>query len=140
MEASRSMSKRNLGDIVTMPLPTEWAPARPGGLSVPGVRPTATPGVAPGAPGGIPYTTGVPGSGFVAANGLAVPDPVVGSMPIMPGGWQTAPLLPDSALPPALRRTNPLLRRMRYIPNRYDFEIFGHAAVWKWIAENGGLK
>jgi len=61
-------------------------------------------------------------------------------MPIMPGGWQTAPLLPDSVLPPALRRTNPLLQRMRYIPNRYDFEIFGHAAVWKWIAENGGLK
>jgi hypothetical protein len=74
-----------------------------------------------------PYSSGVP-------NGT---DPVPN-----PGAptWGRQPVLPDSMLPPALQRSNPLLRHQVYRANGYDMAIAQDAKRWGWIKANGGLK
>lgn len=56
----------------------------------------------------------------------------------VPVQWTPPSILPDSVLPPALKRvqteTDPL-----WFPNMYDQQILQQAAVWKYVAENGGL-
>jgi hypothetical protein len=47
---------------------------------------------------------------------------------------------PNSILPPALDRTNPLLRIVRPEPNKWDRKILREAQAWNWIAAHGGLK
>lgn len=106
-----------LGDIVTMPLPTEWGPE-------------IVPAVSGGVPG--PFSRGIPQT-------LNVPAPVVGQPP---AGKETTPwlVLPDSLLPAPLQLSNPLLRRTQFLPNRWDIAIARRAWLWQWIAEHGGLQ
>jgi hypothetical protein len=65
--------------------------------------------------------------------------PPSGSGP-RPLPYARQPILPDSVLPPALQRTNPLLRFVEYTPNKWDAKMLREAAAWRWIALNGGLK
>lgn len=135
--------RNHLGDIVTMPLPTQWAPSPRRGLP-PGGVPS---GFTQGLPGTIPIGN-QPGGGF--GPGL-VPgvDPVTGlripgsaTEPITdPGAWRPELVLPDSMLPPALRRDNPLVTgRIVYAPNRWDLSLMNKARMWEWIQNHGGLR
>lgn len=180
-----------LGDIVSMPLPTEWAadvvPPIPNGryLNIP---PGATPGSIPnsdtgagagfqewGMPGGFgPWSGygaegsgpgdglgpqggpdgsggwnarghhgGSNGNGNNAGGGMMSPDGLVVPFPAtqQPGGnWTPQALLPDWVLPPALQRSNPLMRQMEYRRNQYDNKILRQAWVWDYIKMHGGIK
>lgn len=55
-------------------------------------------------------------------------------------GWQPQVIVPDAALPPALRRSNPMQRRNVWTPNRYDYRLRYEAMAWQWMAEHGGLR
>lgn len=124
--------KNNLGDIVTMPLPTQVGPQRPtaftGNLVIP---PPAMGSAFPGGPTGNPNMPGslMPGPGTPNARGNA------GVTPFTP-----QPLIPDNFLPPALRRTNPLLRRTTWIPSIADQTLWREARAWKWIQQHGGIE
>lgn len=137
----------SLGDIVTMPLPEQWGPEyQYQGGGVPAYGPdgqlldvSQTGFLVPG--GGSQANPGAPGGGpggFLSPTGLNVPGAVV-----EPGGmgpaWTRPPLLSDSMLPPALQRSNPLLRRTPWAPNRYDWELGQMSALWGWIRTHGGL-
>jgi len=127
----------NLGDIVNMPLPTQWAPEIQSWLG-----PTAPPG------GALPFVPAIPGSvtasesPFTAATGampgLQVPPTI--SQPAA-GQW-SQPHLPDSVLPPALQRNNPLLRRqpVDWRPGLWDMRIILEAHLWSYIKNHGGIK
>jgi hypothetical protein len=140
-----------LGDIVTMPLPTEWGPeVLPAGNGV-AVSYVNQPGLAPtggnGGPGGIPGGPGAiavgspdglaPGQG---PNGLRIPGTTVGGGFPSPAAWRPDVILPDWLLPPALQRGNPLLRRATWTPNRWDMKLVAKARAFAWIAAHGGLK
>jgi hypothetical protein len=56
------------------------------------------------------------------------------------GLYAPQPILPDSMLPAALQRSNPLLRFQHYTPNRFDAKMLREAAAWRWISLHGGLK
>lgn len=78
-----------------------------------------------------------PGGGLPGYTGqLRVPLPTVGAS----APWGRAPVLPDSMLPPALQRNNPLLRHQFYRANGYDRMIWQDAARWAYIRAHGGLK
>jgi hypothetical protein len=138
----------NLGDIVTMPLPTEWGPERPS-TGIPQNFVLGTPGAAPGQGGPLP-PGGTPGAyvppsgllpGSVTPNGLVIPRTV--SQTPAPGatqGWMPHVIVPDSALPPALRRSQPLIHKNNWAANRYDYRLRYEAMLWQWMAEHGGLR
>ncbi len=118
--------KNHLGDIVTMPLPTQWAPDYippfTGNLVIP------------------PPAIGSPVSGQIPAGGLQNPAAqarAAGKTGV--GPFAPQPLIPDNYLPPTLRRTNPLLRRTNWIPSIADQTIWREARAWKWIQEHGGV-
>lgn len=77
-------------------------------------------------------------------NSLLIPIPVTVPIPassLGPGGaWQRAPILPDSILPPALQRSNPLVRTYVYRPNQWDQVLKNESALWGWVRTHGGLK
>jgi hypothetical protein len=161
---------RNLGDLVPMPLPTQWGPTvlPPGATvstspaqstldEVAAVQVIAPPGSQVGwnpVSGGwaLGWHNGrgfvrAPGSRTVSGPGIGpatVPPPAVTAIsPVLsvPGGpWQRERAVPNAMLPPTLNRTNPLLRFVSYTPNACDANIKGHAARWTYIATHGGLK
>jgi hypothetical protein len=193
---------RGLGDIVTMPLPTDYGPevyaqAVQAGLTITGF-PGSGPGLAPGAPpataagsggpaasmppgsqlnpagalvatggrtqnglpfgapltpdAGLPWWSNAPASRrpdaagawpsrALGPGGLMVPGPTVGRGPgTNPNAWTRPPQMPDWMLPPALQRTNPLLRQTTYARNQWDNRLLRQAWIWQWIAQHGGIK
>jgi len=113
-------SLAGLGDLVPMPLPEEWGPT----VIPPGTRAYWPGGGAPGGPGG-------------PLGPLAVPPPVTGPA----GPWGTTPIIPDSGLPPALQRGNPLLRRWVWSSgNVWDRRLQHKSRTWGYIRAHGGLK
>ena len=138
-----------LGDIVTMPLPTEWAPEVQG-TGVPQQFVLGAPASAPGGGGPLP-PGGTPGAyipasgltpGSVTPNGLVIPG-TVSSTPgpqQSPTRWEPQPILPDWMLPEALQRSNPLVRRNRWRPNGWDYRLRYEAMLWQWMTEHGGLR
>ena len=64
----------------------------------------------------------------------AVPNPPATSP------WVRQPVLPDSALPPALQRGNSSVRQAVYRGNAYDAYIAAKSNLWSWIRSHGGLK
>lgn len=138
----------NMGDIVTMPLPTEWAPVQtqPG---VPQRFVLGMPGAIPGGGGPLP-PGGTPGAyapasgltpGSVTANGLVIPS-TVSSAPgaQSPTRWEPQAIIPDWMLPEALQRLNPLVRRNIWRKNDWDYRLAYEALMWQWMAEHGGLR
>lgn len=83
----------------------------------------------------VPIGSGVP-LGPVSA---ASPVPPYGRRGL-PTNWQRQPILPDHLLPPAIQRTNPLLKFATFFPNQWDRRLAQHANVWSYIALHGGLK
>lgn len=137
------MSKRGTGDIVTMPLPTEWAPdPSPGVGPLPPAGAAPSPGSSRAVSGGLIVPGGTAGGGPAQpGSGVFVPAPVSGALP--PGTartWSGGVVLPDAQLPPALQRSNPAIQWVPYVPNRHDFRIMQEAYRWSWIAAHGGLK
>jgi hypothetical protein len=65
--------------------------------------------------------------------------PPSGSGP-RPLPYAPEPILPDSMLPAALQRSNPLLQFPSYTPNQFDAKMLREAAAWRWISLHGGLK
>jgi hypothetical protein len=127
----------------------------PGGSSVwtgPGTQPNVLP---PTAVIPLPTGAGVPvnggwqplrngrhmwtGPGYAPANPpgalLHVPAAAMGVM----HNWTPQPIIPDSMLPPVIRRNNSPAQAT-WTPNKYDFAIIAHAKKWQWIAAHGGLK
>lgn len=49
-------------------------------------------------------------------------------------------IIPDSALPPGLRRQGPLGQEYPSHPNWHDGRLLSEARLWMWIALHGGLK
>ena len=144
---------RNLGDLVVMPLPTEWTPeVQSGGGPIPGTAPPIGSGV-PGAGAGVigfdqagnpvyygggpvaapPPTAWPPGSPMVV-----VPPPIG----LTPAGQWTQSFLPDSVLPLPLQRTNPLMRRppIYWQPGPWDHRLVRESAWWTYVKNHGGLK
>lgn len=129
--------RNNLGDIVTMPLPTQVGPRRPvaftGTLVIP---PPAMGSAFPGGPTGNPN---IPGSPVLPAALQQGPETLnhggnAGVNPFTP-----QPLIPDDYLPPVLRRTNPILRRTNWTPTPGDMCLWREAIAWKWIQKHGGI-
>lgn len=143
---------RNLGDLVVMPLPTEWTPeVQSPVIPQPGYQQTFPYGGDPGgfpaypmfpseAYAGFPPAYELPGAaGYGAASGgLQIPSPISGA----PGGNWNQPYLPDSVLPMALRRNNPLLGRQSTVwqPGPWDNDLIREARLWSWIKQHGGIK
>lgn len=100
-----------------------------------------------GAPnGGTTYAL-VPGAPPLdsPAPSLSVPQPsTAGRLPAgstQPGSpWGRQPVLPNSVLPPAIQRGNPLLGFITRRPNAWDMAMKRHAAVWGYVRDHGGLK
>lgn len=67
-----------------------------------------------------------------------------GGLPIVQGQIHNAffrsPILPDTILPPALRRTGVINRAPIYDFNEYDAAIARDARFWEWVREHGGIK
>lgn len=151
------MNPFGLGDLVNMPLPTEWTPEvqYAGGPSgSPAGQPLVdangnlipVPVDAHGNPlqqvNQTPYGQHVTLPPGVYPYGLQVPAPIAApSRNPSPGDWRQ-PILPDSILPPALRRDNPLLGRqtVTWRPGYYDMAIQREARWWTWVKNHGGLK
>lgn len=175
---------RGLGDIVTMPLPTDYTPdvyanaaaqgliasglpgsgsgAPPGGTLTPDAGLPQWASLEPsqeyypaGAPPGLPKwavdrmrANGVPSAGRVGAwpgrqfpHGLVIPPTAVGTGPgSNPNAWMRPAALPDWMLPPALQRSNPLLKFTTYRRNQWDNRLLRQAWVWDWIGKHGGIK
>lgn len=132
-------TRLNLGDIVTMPLPEQWMPD----IETGGVPPAFGRVVGPAVPSQAGYGPGyVAGGGLPqggqSATGLMIPPATVN--PAARGNWTPDAVLPDSMLPPALQRSNPLLRRSNYFPTRWDQKMLLRAQWFTWIAKHGGLK
>ena len=137
------------GDLVNMPLPTEWTPevqytgSNPAsvGVPVPAGAPTVltSPSSLPGqvvTMGPFGQQISLPPGSY--PDGLQVPAPIGGA----PGGsWQPA-LIPDQMLPPVLRRNNPLLQRqgVEWTPGYWDMDLVRESRWWTWIKNHGGLK
>ncbi len=129
---------------------------RPGVPLPPGWRwPMAHPSDRPGGAGGVPSSgfpggarpgagdaVAEPGMAILGEGGLMIPVPAVGTGPGAAAGgpWTRPPILPDWMLPPALQRSNPLLRQTPFRRNRWDNQILREACIWQWLAQNGGLK
>jgi hypothetical protein len=147
------MRKPGFGDIVSMPLPTDWTPdlgSPPGvppafaSLFAPGYAPVITPvGEVPPVSGSVPNLTGDSTQAALynaLANSYARGGP---STPVAPiGPFARESILPDEVLPPALRRTSPYLQQpgTLYHPNHWDAKILSEAMLWRWISDHGGLK
>lgn len=116
---SRGVS--GLGDI----LPPTGAYGPGGGYGGPGgaYNPAKSPVTLPGGEAGQYVTWGTPG-------GPANPR----------GPFAFTPVLPDSVLPPALQRNSPLQQPYPFVPNSHDSALMQEAALWTYIAKNGGLK
>lgn len=54
--------------------------------------------------------------------------------------YRQTPIIPDSQLPRALKRLQPLGAQYPTTPNQHDRAIQTEAALWTWIAAHGGLK
>lgn len=172
--------RRGTGDLVPMPLPTEWGPTVipsgtpplpsllpgsqfgymqvPGGwilsvknaagtvTPVPGATVVAQPGASTPSPDDyVQGGTGYPPAGLAPSGQLIVPNPTTGQRlspaATIPGApWGRAPILPDSMLPPALQRGNPVLRHATFYPNAFDRVLAKRTALWGWIASHGGIK
>lgn len=90
----------------------------------------------PTQPGGPQATLPIPGG-----SGLQVPYPSVVTPPTgSPQNWSPAPILRDSMLPPALQRTNPLVRQYAWKQNIWDARLIRESQAWGWIRAHGGLK
>ena len=115
-------SLQGMGDLVPMPLPDQASPdIIPAGAFV-GGGPNA------------PYPANAPLPGAVQ---LGVSPPTTG--PAYP--WGSQPIIPDSLLPPALQRGNPLLRRWVWGPgNVWDRRIRHKSQTWGYIRSHGGIK
>jgi hypothetical protein len=136
------MKRLTLGDIVTMPLPTEWGPeVLPPGNGVPTAY-TQTPTASLTAANGGAIAVGSPDNlqPGAAPNGLRIPGTTVGAGFPPPAFWVPDVILPDSLLPMALQRSNPLVRHAVFTPNRWDYSLVRKARAFAWIAAHGGLK
>lgn len=136
-----------MGDIVTMPLPTEWAPEVVGsGGGVPAKYVLGNPPA-----GGLPPPGGTPGAYYppnglqpgMTVNGLVIPqsvssEPGPGSPPT--AGWRPNLIYPDWMLPPELQRSNPLQHKNHWRPNQWDYRLRYEALLWQWMALHGGLR
>jgi hypothetical protein len=136
------MAYPHLGDIV--PLYVPGGHDLPGTGGGPGGINPATYGSAPTAYDALhalqqaansPATNLPPGSvQALLANAGVQPSPIYQRNP-----WIPSPILPDSMLPPALKRIQPD-RGPFWTANRHDQQMLKEAYVWKWVAEHGGLK
>lgn len=132
-----------------MPLPTEWGPEIiPAGSGVPtsyisqgGLLPSSGGPVGiPGGPGAIAVGSPDGLQPGLGPNGLRIPGTTVGAGFPPPAFWTPEPILPDSMLPEALQRSNPLIRRGELVPNRWDMKLVRSARTFSWIAAHGGLR
>src|SRR5262252_5995695 len=140
---------RSLGDIVRMPLPTCTGPQCDPPLNlVPGVpsnlqaafttRPVS---VETNQPAQLLPSSDVLQS-LYRPPGTAMPYPSEpsaygGSHPQKNGPWARTPILPDSILPPALKRIQSFTETT-YRPNPWDGVLRKESQFWKWTAEHGG--
>ena len=53
--------------------------------------------------------------------------------------WTPQPILPDSMLPPVIRRDNQP-KPVQWNPTKYDMALISRAKKWQWVAAHGGLK
>lgn len=138
------MRLRNIGDLVRMPLPTQWGPevVRAGSAAARGQAPVSSGMPATGGPGyPAPYFPFGSPNGAEPAPGPGGPivwNPGEGYGP--GGGYNPGVVLPNSILPPELDRRNPLVRDTPFLANKWDAAIAQEAEHWSWIARNGGLK
>lgn len=127
-------SLAGLGDLVPMPLPTEWGPTviPPGASAGPGADDYDYTAPYPGPGGG-----GAGGGGGTPGALVSVPNPTTG--PAFP--WGRQPIIPDGLLPPTLQRGNPLLRRWVWgSGNVWDRRLRHKAQMWAYVRAHGGLK
>lgn len=69
---------------------------------------------------------------------VSVPQPDQGPLtPDMAKIWPPQPILPDSVLPDALKRVKPGNRPF-FSPNGNDQAMLQQAAIWTYVAQNGG--
>jgi hypothetical protein len=68
------------------------------------------------------------------------PAPFSGRQQTMP--YRRTPILPDSILPEPLQRGSRILEHAAgmFSPTHDDLAILSESAMWRWIAEHGGLK
>jgi hypothetical protein len=146
----------NLGDIVPMPLPDEFSPDYIAPVVPPQV-PTlpldaatdfyTTYNQANTVPG---YVGGVPQSDSIAPGSFYTPALPNGGLPYTPfnrpgqrsNPFFHTPIVPDSSLPPALKRQSQILDAAvhLFVPNGWDNAIARENALWTWIRAHGGLK
>jgi len=155
------MARVRLGDIVSMPLPDQFTPDY--------VSP-ALPPLIPALPAdlaaafyssmqqgdilqnqGPPYASSdefPPISSLVAGGPTFVATQPGGGLPLVQGGAPGArlnpffrtPIIPDSALPPVLRRSGLLNGRPIYEFNEWDRELLRESRFWEWVRAHGGIK
>ncbi len=119
--------RSGVGDIVALNVP-------PGKRSTQYYAGTGTENGQYGMPGVVAPGSEIPADWPLTVPGMAFLQSQAG------GVFRRPVVLPDAWLPPALQRTNPLLRQVTYTRNRWDEVILKRAAMWNWIAAHGGLK